>query len=67
VGVLVRDLQDPCFRHLDEQAACPEIHERLKLGGSIPMNELLFCSSLNPSWESRVKRELQERLGQPVA
>jgi len=62
VGVLIGDLHDPRFRHLDEQAACPEIHERLKLGGSIPMNELLLCSSLKGALQA-----WQERLRQPVA
>ena len=45
-------LHPPCFQRVDEQAECPEIHERRSEGGLL----LMMCGALKRSLEARSER-----------
>jgi len=51
VAVLVGDAHPPCFRHVEEQAECPEIRERRTSGEVVP--DLVICGALLRSFEAK--------------
>jgi formylglycine-generating enzyme required for sulfatase activity len=53
VSVLVSDLYPPSFRHVEDQAECPEIQERRGQDGGIP--DLAVCDALKQSLDARLE------------
>jgi formylglycine-generating enzyme required for sulfatase activity len=51
VAVLVGEARPPCFRHVEEQAECPEIRERRASGEVVP--DLVICGALHRSLEAK--------------
>jgi len=52
VAVAVGDRHPPCFRHVEEQAECPEIQERRRRGEGMLL--LMMCSALEQSLETEL-------------
>jgi formylglycine-generating enzyme required for sulfatase activity len=53
VSVLVSDLYPPSFRHVEDQAECPEIQEGRGQDGRIP--DLAVCDALKQSLEAKLE------------